>query len=128
MIENNHFHVPGAAILFEGDGNYWYEQSGVRDVTIRNNVFENCLYGSKSWGKACIAVGSGIPDHKNSRYHRNITIEGNTFKTFDPRILNLYCVDGVTYRNNTVIMNNDYEYDRTGEPFEIKDCDNVNIQ
>lgn len=128
VIENNHFHVPGAAILFEGDGNYWYEQSGVRDVTIRNNVFENCLYGSKSWGKACIAVGSGIPDHKNSRYHRNITIEGNTFKTFDPRILNLYCVDGVTYRNNTVIMNNDYEYDRTGEPFEIKDCDNVNIQ
>lgn len=128
VIENNHFHVPGAAILFEGDGNYWYEQSGVRDVTIRNNVFENCLYGSKSWGKACIAVGSGIPDHKNSRYHRNITIEGNTFKTFDPRILNLYCVDGVTYRNNTVIMNNDYEYDRTGKPFEIKDCDNVNIQ
>lgn len=128
VIENNYFHVPGAAILFEGDGNYWYEQSGVRDVTIKNNVFENCLYGSKSWGKAYIAVGSGIPDHKNSRYHRNITIEGNTFKTFDPRILNLYCVDGITYRGNTVIMNNDYEYGRTGKSFEIEDCDNVDIQ
>lgn len=128
LIENNYFHVPGAAILFEGDGNFWYEQSGVRDVTIRGNVFENCLYGSKSWGKAYIAVGSGIPDRKASRYHRNIRIEGNTFNTFDPRILNLYCVDGVVYRGNTVRINHDYEYVRSGAPFEINDCDNVDIE
>ena len=128
LIENNYFHVPGAAILFEGDGNFWYEQSGVRDVTIRGNVFENCLYGSKSWGKAYIAVGSGIPDRKNSRYHRGITIEGNTFNTFDPRILNLYCADGVAYRGNTVRINHDYEYGRSGAPFEISDCDNVNTE
>ena len=128
IIENNRFHVPGAAILFEGDGNYWYEQSGVKDVTIRGNKFENCLYGSKGWGRAYIAVGSGIPQRETSRYHSNITVEGNTFNTFDPRILNLYCVDGITYRNNEVILNNDYEYDPQGEPFEIKYCDNVNVQ
>ena len=128
LIQNNLFHVPGAAILFEGDGNYWYEQSGVRDVTIRGNTFENCLYGSSTWGKAYIAVGSGIPQKENSRYHRNITIEDNTFRTFDPRILNLYCVDGVTYRNNTVIPNEDYEFGRPASPFEIKYCDNVNIE
>ncbi len=127
IIEDNHFHVPGAAILFEGDGNYWYEQSGVKDVTIRGNRFENCLYGSKGWGRAYIAVGSGIPQRKTSRYHSNITVEGNTFNTFDPRILNLYCVDGITYRHNKVILNNDYEYDRQGEAFSTENCSNVNL-
>ena len=127
VIEDNYFHVPGAAILFEGDGNYWYEQSGVKDVTIRGNVFENCLHGCKGWGSACIAVGSGIPQKEASRYHSNITIEDNTFKTFDPRILNLYCVDGVTYRNNKVTLNKDYEYDPQGEPFTFENCDNVSV-
>lgn len=128
VIENNRFHVPGAAILFEGDGNYWYEQSGVKDVTIKGNIFENCLYGSKGWGSAYIAVGSGIPRRGTSRYHSNITIEGNTFDTFDPRILNLYCVDGVTYRDNKVISNNEYEYDHQGEAFVTEHCDNVSIK
>ena len=62
VIEDCYFHIAGAAILFEGDGNFWYEQSGVRDVTIRNNIFENGNYGSLNWGNACIAVGSGIPN------------------------------------------------------------------
>lgn len=127
VIEDNYFHVPGTAILFEGDGNYWYEQSGVRDVIIRNNTFENCLYGSSTWGPAYIAVGSGIPERSTSRYHQNITIEGNTFNTYDPRILNLYCCDGVVYKDNKVIMNNDYEFGRPADSFVIKDCDNVNI-
>lgn len=127
VIEDNHFHVPGTAILFEGDGNYWYEQSGVRDVTIRGNTFENCLYGSKTWGPAYIAVGSGIPDRETSRYHRNITVEGNTFNTFDPRILNLYCCDGVVYKDNKVVMNEDYVFGRPADSFVIKNCDNVNI-
>ena len=78
-------------------------------------------------GSACIAVGSGIPQKEASRYHSNITIEGNTFKTFDPRILNLYCVDGVTYRDNKVTLNKDYEYDPQGEPFTFENCDNVSV-
>lgn len=35
VIERNYFHIAGAAVLFEGDGNYWFEQSGVRDVDTR---------------------------------------------------------------------------------------------
>lgn len=128
VIEENVFHSPGTAILFEGDGNYWYEQSGVKDVTIRNNTFENCLYGCRSWGPAYIAVGSGIPQKELSRYHSGIKVEGNIFKTFDPRILNLCCVDGVTYRDNKVIMNEDYEYGRPGEPLVTTFCDNVTIE
>jgi len=58
VIKNNHFHVPGATILFEGDGRYWYEQAGVTDVLIKSNLFDNCVYGV--WGNNVIQVGAGI--------------------------------------------------------------------
>lgn len=129
IIEDNYFHVPGAAVLFEGDGSYWYEQSGVRNVQIRNNVFDNCLYGCKTWGDAHIAYNSRIAEQENSRYHKNIVVEGNTFRTFDPRILYLCCFDGITFRNNKIEESTDYTFNRdVKEPFVIKHCDNVSIE
>ena len=131
VLENNYFHIPGAAILFEGDGNYWFEQSGVRDVTIRNNVFENCNFGYRVWGNACISVGSGVPDRTSGEcYHRGITIEDKTFRVFDPRILYLYSVDGLTFRNNRIEMTTDYPYLRgVTERFRVSnDCKNIDIQ
>lgn len=129
VIEENYFHIPGAAILFEGDGNYWFEQSGVRDVTIRGNIFENGNYGSPTWGSACIAVGSGIPEREACRYHRNIHVEENTFRVFDPRIVNLYCVDGFYFRNNRIEPTADYpaEWD-SAKNFIATNCDNINIE
>ena len=129
VVEDNHFHIAGAAILIEGDANYWYEQSGVRDVVIRGNVFENGNYGSPGWGSACIAVGSGIPDRETSRYHRNIRVEGNTFRVFDPRIVNLYCVDGFLFRRNKIEFTSDYPVvDGQAERFVTRNCDNVVIE
>jgi hypothetical protein len=130
VIEDNYFHIPGSAILFEGDGTYWYEQAGVRDVVIRNNIFENCMYGSPTWGTAIISTGSGIRnDMENSRYNRNITVEGNLFRGFDPRLVNLYCVDGFVFRNNTIEKTNDYPEDKAGsEPIITEHCDNVLIE
>jgi parallel beta-helix repeat protein len=101
VVENNLFHVPGAAILFEGDARFWFEQAGVRDVVIRNNVFDNCNYGV--WGSACIEVGSGIPEEfrKTSRYNRNIRIENNLFKVFgNQTLLGIYSVDGLMFKGN----------------------------
>lgn len=130
VIERNTFHTPGAAILFEGDGRYWYEQSGVRDVTIRDNVFDNCLYGSATWGNAVISVGSGIPDKEHSRYHKNILVENNVFRGFDRRIVNLYCVDGFTFRGNRIEFTDaDYPaYGALEDRFIFKDCDNINVE
>lgn len=130
VVEDNYFHIPGAAILFEGDGNYWWEQSGVRDVVIRNNVFENCNYGYSNWGSACIAVGSGIPKRDDCRYHKNIKVEKNIFRVFDPRIINLYCVDGFVFTpDNRIEMTDDYEYGREEtRNFVIADnCDNIKL-
>lgn len=129
VVEDCYFHIPGAAILFEGDGNYWFEQSGVRDVTIRNNTFENGNYGYTNWGRACIAVGSGIPKRENSRYHRNIKVNGNTFRVFDPRIVNLYCVDGFEFtHDNKIIMTKDYPYGlEETRNFIHENCSNIKI-
>jgi len=128
VVENNIFHTPGAAILFEGDSFYWFEQGGVRNCVIRNNIFENCLYGV--WGKAIIDVRAGIQEDKEtSRYNRNILIENNIFRTYDDlTLLNAYCVDGLIWRNNTI--ENTEAYTKSGKPnsrYIVNFCDNVQI-
>jgi len=128
VVENNYFHVPGAAILFEGDSFFWFEQGGVRDCTIRNNVFDNCVYGV--WGKAVIDVKAGIREDKEaSRYNKNMLIENNTFRMYDNgTLLNAYCVDGLIWRNNTVEQTSAYPARKNpGKSFEINFCDNVSI-
>jgi len=127
IIEDNSFHIPGAAILFEGDARFWFEQAGVRDVTIRRNRFENCNFGV--WGKATIEVAAGIEASQRaiSRYNRNITIEDNLFRVFDSgRIVLAYSVDGLTIRNNKIERTTEYKPARPAlEPFDIKDSSRV---
>ncbi|MCX7009564.1 MAG: right-handed parallel beta-helix repeat-containing protein [Kiritimatiellaeota bacterium] len=123
------FAAPLPAELIEGDARFWYEQAGVRDVVIRKNRFVNCNYGV--WGNACIQVGSGIAKEcrATSRYNRGIVIEDNLFRGFDPRLLNLYCVDGLTFRNNKLEKTTDYPAPHAdAKPFIITDCDRVSIQ
>jgi hypothetical protein len=82
-VEGNIFHSPGAAILLEGDGRTWFEQAAVRDLIISGNRFENCNFGV--WGNAVIEISSPHLDENGNgeRCHRNITISGNTFVSFD---------------------------------------------
>src|SRR5690606_19071233 len=54
VIENNRFHVPGSAVQCCFDGSSWYESGPIENVLIRQNTFENCLYGV--WGAALFAV------------------------------------------------------------------------
>lgn len=128
VIEDNVFHTPGAALLFEGDGRFWFEQSGVRDVTIRRNLFDNCNYGT--WGKAAIEVGTGMEKAAagSVRYHRSIVVEDNTFHRFDPRLLHAYSVDGLTFRRNKITDSNDYlPVEPDAKAFVVFDCDHVAI-
>lgn len=130
IVEDCYFHIPGAAILFEGDGYYWFEQAGVRDVVIRNNVFDNCNYGYYYWGKACIATGNGPRENKlQSRYNRNIRIENNVFRTFDPRILNFVSTDSCLFTGNKIEQSDAYEYvlEET-RPFVFDGCSNMDMR
>jgi hypothetical protein len=129
VIENNLFHVPGAALLFEGDARFWFEQAGVRDCVIRSNTFDRCNYGV--WGQAAIEVDAGIAETERSvsRYNRNILIEGNTFRVFDPRLVKVYSVDGLIFRNNTVEKCADYPtLHPNANPFDVEFSDRVQIE
>lgn len=128
LITENIFHNAGAAILFEGDAMHWFEQAGVKNVSITGNTFDNCNYGV--WGNAVIQVGSGIDaqGRKVSRYNSNILIEGNTFKVFDPRLVNAYAVDSLVFRNNIVEQTTTYKsLFPAAKAFEIKDSEKVEI-
>ena len=130
LIERNTFHVPGAAILFEGDAQFWFEQAGVQRVEIRGNTFDNCNYGV--WGNSCIQMGAGIEKEfrKTTRYNRNIMIEDNLFRVFSPLpLLSLYSVDGLTFRNNRLEQTQAYpSRGKAGGLFEITDSDRVMVQ
>jgi polygalacturonase len=114
IIEDNYFRTAGTAILIEGDMNYWFESGANRDVTIRNNVFDNCLTSGcitgsgGEWGEAVITV---TPSHrpqndKDEPYHQNIHIENNIFKTFDIPLVHARSVRGLIFRNNEIVRTN----------------------
>ena len=129
IVENNTFHSPGAAILFEGDARYWFEQGGVKDCTIQNNLFDNCLYGV--WGKAIIDVGAGIIENLDvSRYNKNIKVLNNTFRTFDDALLlQAYCMDGLVWKGNKIEKNKEYPASKTNKSlFKVENCDNIKIE
>ena len=122
VIENNYFRSAGTAILIEGDMEYWFESGACRDVTIRNNVFDNCLSSGnytgtlsnvwgKEWGDAIITITpSHRPqDDKTEPYHQNIRIENNIFKTFDVPLIHARSVKGLIYKNNEIIRTYAYE-------------------
>lgn len=86
------------------------------------------MYGAASWGSAVIAVGSGIPDKEHSRYHKGIVVEDNLFRGFDTRLVNLYCVDGFTFRDNKIERTEDYPpYGDPEKDFVFNHCDNVSV-
>jgi hypothetical protein len=128
VVEGNYFHTPGAAILFEGDAFHWFEQGGVRDCVIRNNTFDNCLFGV--WGKAVIDVKAGIrEDRENSRYNKNIVVTENVFRLFGSYpLLNAYCVDGITWERNSVERTQAYPpRGKASSLFLVEYSDNVTI-
>lgn len=116
LIENNYFRTAGTAILIEGDTDFWFESGANNDVTIRNNIFEDCLTSGCStgkrgeWGEAIITITpSHHPENDNTEpYHKNIKIENNTFKTFDVPLVHARSVRGLTFNNNEIILTHTY--------------------
>lgn len=134
LIENNYFHTQWAAIDLAGDARSWYEQGGVRDLTFRNNVFDNCNYGGNI-GLGVIVAGVITDDDKRDKtfYHQNITIENNTFRIYNPSILRMYSVDNVVFKNNTIDYSTDYKLPvwfaaSILQHFDITNAANINIE
>lgn len=129
VFEDNYFHSPGAAILVEGDANYWYEAGAMVDLLVRRNVFDNCNYGV--WGRATIEVNPKVSAEyrASQRFHRNLRIEDNEFRTFHPHLLYAHCVDGLTFIGNTVHQTTAYPCEERSEKLAIcEHCSNVTVR
>lgn len=77
VIEDNHFISSGVAIQMEANGEYWYESGGTNDLTIRNNVFDNCPYAAPQAPVInCVPRKTVEP---GKYFHKNIVVTGNRF-------------------------------------------------
>ena len=136
VVERNLFdHTSGTGILLCGDCNGWYETGACRDVVIRNNTFINALTCQYQFTNAVISIYPEIPNLEGQQklFHGGkknaIRITGNTFNTFDAPILYAKSVDGLLFKKNTIIQNNDYapmHWNR--ERYWLQNVRNVTIQ
>lgn len=111
LIEDNYIASSGAALKICGDAYYWFESGAVHDMVVRNNTFGDSCYGNcPEWGRAIIDIDPELEDPWANLecYHRNIRIEGNTFKTFDSAILYARSVEGLVFKDNVIEKTDSY--------------------
>lgn len=133
LVENNQFlNTSGSAILLCGDCNGWYETGMCKDVTIRNNKFVNALTSMYQFTNAVISIYPEIPDLKNQvkYFHKgSVLIENNEFHMFDAPVLYAKSIQGLVFKNNKIIQNNDYKpFHWNKERFFLEKVDQVKIQ
>lgn len=116
LVEGNFFdHTSGTAILLCGDCNGWFETGACRNVVIRDNRFVNALTNMFQFTNAVISIYPEIPNlEKQTKYFhggdgKGVVIENNLFETFDKPLVYAKSLDGLVFRNNRVVQNNDYK-------------------
>lgn len=130
IIENNLFESSGSAILIAGDANQWYESGAVKDVSIRNNVFNDpCLTSMYQFCEGIISIYPEIPKPDPGKpFHRNIRIEDNEFHPFDYPVLYAKSVDGLSFSNNRLIRSTRFEpFHNRKAMITLDNCLNVSI-
>lgn len=127
VVEDNLFdHTSGTAILLCGDCMGWYETGACRDVEIRRNRFVHALTSRFQFTEAIISIYPEIHnlDGQTTYFHGGpdvpgIVIEDNQFVTFRCPLLYAKSIDGLIFRNNTVVREDVYP-DYHPNPFDIK--------
>ena len=119
LIEHNEFHTPGAAIYLAGGSDFWYESGPVRDMTIRKNLFRDCLYQGFSTGRAVIDIVA--PAWKQDVFHRGIRIEENLFSDSHNKLVSAsncgdLFISGNRHEDSTVYSCS------AGEPWNFTNC------
>ena len=126
VIEENEFENSSFGLHFTGDTKFWYESTGVRDVLIRRNRFENCGY---HYGEAAICFGPEFTAESDREYfHRNIVIEDNRFETFTGEVLFAKDTENLIFRNNEIVRTKAYPCRRKNDLFELVHCKNIVLE
>ena len=109
VCENNLFdNVSGQAVHMSADAWDWYESGACGDITVRNNVFRDCMLNS---GLGVIQIKPNVkePGNQKKRYHRNILIENNVFDQFKGPLLYARSVSNLLWRANKVLRKGGYD-------------------
>ena len=126
IVENCEFSTCAHAIDISGDTTYWFESGRVKDILIRNNVFNVCNYNEVDYP---IWIRPGFDDSNGKYYHENIRIENNTFIGITDGIVQAANVLGLKIVGNCFKKSEDYPFIQTerGHYF-IQDCEKVEIK
>lgn len=136
VIEKNTFdHTSGTAILLCGDCNGWYETGACREVIIRHNKFINSLTSQFQFTNAVISIYPEIPNLKDQTnyFHggngKGVVIENNVFNVFDEPLVYAKSIDGLKFRKNKIIKNNDFKaFHWNTKPFFFERATNVIVE
>ena len=116
LAEGNLFdHTSGTAILLCGDCNGWFETGACRNVLIRKNRFVNALTSMFQFTDGVISIYPEIPNLQGqTKYFHGgngtgVVIEDNIFETFDAPVVYAKSLDGLVFRGNKIIQNEDFE-------------------
>ncbi|MBZ4191421.1 right-handed parallel beta-helix repeat-containing protein [Niabella beijingensis] len=125
QIEHNVFsHTGMFPVLIADDASSWFESGAVRDVTIRNNLFDACGYNSNSG-----AIAIAPENHQRvpgSYVHHNIRITGNRFRTWNAAVLQARSVDRLIFEHNK-IRPVSAQVKWTGAAVELDGCAEVSV-
>ncbi|KAA9036542.1 right-handed parallel beta-helix repeat-containing protein [Ginsengibacter hankyongi] len=128
LIEDNTFYRTGMhAILVADDCNSWFESGRVRDVLIRNNVFEDCGYNQMPDNYIISIAPENQKLVKGNYVHRNIRIENNVFNVYDAPLLKAKSTDGLVFSNNVINQTHFMNPGTKKLSVQLTDCKNVSI-
>ena len=136
VVERNVFdHTSGTAILLCGDCNGWFETGACRNVQIRHNKFINSLTNMFQFTEGIISIYPEIPNLKDQQkyFHGGegqpgVVIEENEFHTFDRPLVYAKSIDGLVFRKNKVVQNQDFKpFHRNQVRFRLERVKNVTI-
>ena len=106
LVENNYFHSSGVAILFEAEDSWWFESGGTTDVTLKNNVFDNCRHGGEYWCEPVIFFKNRRKTEKDKYFHGEVKIIDNEFKMYNDEVLEFANIEKVVFTGNKIDKDN----------------------
>jgi hypothetical protein len=98
IVKDNFFSTEMEAILVPVESSFWYESGNGSNITIINNVFQDCVHSGQDRG----VIRFQTDDNNKNIAFRNIKISDNTFSHFDNWILEVSNLDGLTFSGNTI--------------------------
>ena len=132
IMENNYFSSQMHGILIEGDNKAWYESGGVRNVLIKNNIFENVGLGVRNGTGYPLFVSPMLNKWQTlgtTQYHEHVQFVGNTIKGFHPRLVYARSVKNLTVEGNTVERIDTYPADdKSAAAVKLDFCDEVIVK